>query len=502
MGNAMLEHAFKRFASIALVAFSLITSVHAQTSNYTDIWWNATESGWGISINDQTDQIFVAWYTYDTDGSQLFITMPGCTRSANGKFNRSVCEGDLYRTSGTPITQQNFVPGNTQATKIGEAMLTFTGNNTATWSYRVGSTSIVKPITRVPFGSGFSNYPSDTSNIYWQEGNGGWGFSLAQHSNNYFGVIYHYDEAGKPLYLILSGDAAVNGTINNAKLYSTRSSGSHYLSSTWRNTDITVTEIGNISFTPNANSFNMTYRYKTSTFTRAMSKLQFGSSAGNSSPLEQDCANWSPVTGTLDLAYTKRTTGGSDPGTTSVAESISLKTENGRWIVESTNKATGIVTRTTYVYDTALVGIERTDSTDGTIVTYSPVPYIPRSLQPGQTGQHRYTKTTTSSAGTLVSDVTVAWNYRGKEAVTTPAGAYTSSCRTDSEIAISTTLQGFPASTRTIGPAWAHLRYGYFLPALKTDLSTTGTVGGITIPATPVVTELLDLSVNGVKIAN
>jgi hypothetical protein len=508
----MIRSFTKMLRCIALGAVASVGlsagNAYAQTSNYTDIWWNANESGWGISINDQTDQIFVAWYTYDTDGSQLFITMPGCTRSANGKFNRSVCEGDLYRTTGTPITQQTFVPGNTQATKIGDATLTFTGNNAATWRYTVGSTTITKSITRVAFGTGFGNYPSDASNIYYQQGADGWGFSLAQHTNNYFGVIYHYDEAGKPLYLILSGDAAVNGTINNAKLYSTRSSGSHYLSSTWRNTDITVTDIGNITFTPNANNFNLDYRYKTSSFRRPMSKLQFGSGGtggggGNTGTApEVDCANWSPVTGSMDVTYSYRTNGGNTPGIANVSESIAAKVENGKWVVERTDKNTRVVTRSIYVYDNSQVGLERVEGSDGTTTTYSPIPYFPRVPQVGQTANQAYKVTITGAAGTFVSDVTVTWTYRGKDSVTVPAGTFANACKADSDISTSQTVQGFPVAVRTVGPSWGHSKFSYFLPGLKLDQTVTSVAAGVSGPAQQQVSELLDATINGVKLSN
>ena len=48
---------------------------HAE--NYSDMWWSPSESGWGITIADHETQLFAVWYTYDTDGSPLWFTIPG-----------------------------------------------------------------------------------------------------------------------------------------------------------------------------------------------------------------------------------------------------------------------------------------------------------------------------------------------------------------------------------------------------------------------------------------
>ena len=46
-------------------------------TNYQDLWWNApagSESGWGINITHQGDTLFVTWFTYDLDGTPLWLS--------------------------------------------------------------------------------------------------------------------------------------------------------------------------------------------------------------------------------------------------------------------------------------------------------------------------------------------------------------------------------------------------------------------------------------------
>ena len=42
-------------------------------TNYTDLWWNANESGWGVNFSHQGDFIFATWFTYDTAGKPWWL---------------------------------------------------------------------------------------------------------------------------------------------------------------------------------------------------------------------------------------------------------------------------------------------------------------------------------------------------------------------------------------------------------------------------------------------
>ena len=45
----------------------------ALATNYTDLWWNANESGWGINFTHQGDIIFATWFTYDAAGKPWWL---------------------------------------------------------------------------------------------------------------------------------------------------------------------------------------------------------------------------------------------------------------------------------------------------------------------------------------------------------------------------------------------------------------------------------------------
>ena len=98
-----LHRTFRHFrlllAGITFVVFTAIAgNAHAQ--NYSDIWWNPAESGWGLTIADHGPVAFVVWYTYDTDNQPTWFTLTGTFTN-----NRKNFSGDLIRTTGPAYTQ-------------------------------------------------------------------------------------------------------------------------------------------------------------------------------------------------------------------------------------------------------------------------------------------------------------------------------------------------------------------------------------------------------------
>ena len=120
----------------------------AQATNYQDLWWAApagAESGWGVNFTQQGDTIFATWFTYDTDGSPLWLSA-----TAN-KSSAGVFTGTLYRTTGPAFNALPFSPSQVVATPMGTLTLSFASGDTATFAYVVNGVSQSKTITRQVF---------------------------------------------------------------------------------------------------------------------------------------------------------------------------------------------------------------------------------------------------------------------------------------------------------------------------------------------------------------
>jgi hypothetical protein len=116
-----------------------------QAYNYQDLWWAkpaGSESGWGANITHQGDVIFLTWFTYDTDGTPMWL-FAGMPKTGAGMY-----AGTLMRTTGPPFNSIPFLPAKVVATNVGNASLTFTDGNNATFAYTIGSVTQTKAITR------------------------------------------------------------------------------------------------------------------------------------------------------------------------------------------------------------------------------------------------------------------------------------------------------------------------------------------------------------------
>jgi hypothetical protein len=116
--------------------------------NYQDLWWAApagSESGWGVNLTHQGDTIFATWFTFDLDGSPLWLSVTAL-KTALGVYG-----GTLYRTTGPAFSAVPFLPANVTATAVGTATFTFTDGNTGTFAYTVNGVTQTKAITRDVF---------------------------------------------------------------------------------------------------------------------------------------------------------------------------------------------------------------------------------------------------------------------------------------------------------------------------------------------------------------
>jgi hypothetical protein len=126
----------------------------ALATNYQDLWWNApaaSEDGWGINFTHQGDTLFATWFTYDLDGSPLWLVATA-PKSGPGTYT-----GTLYRTTGPAFSAVPFAP-KFVPTAVGTATFTFADGNHASFAYSItgiGPTTVsqTKQITRQLFTS-------------------------------------------------------------------------------------------------------------------------------------------------------------------------------------------------------------------------------------------------------------------------------------------------------------------------------------------------------------
>ena len=117
-------------------------------TNYQDLWWAAggTESGWGVNLTHQGDVLFATWFTYDGDGTPMWLAV-----TAPRIAQTRVYSGPLIRTTGPAFNATPFDPARVTRTVVGTATFTFANGNAATFAYTLDGVTRTKAITRYLF---------------------------------------------------------------------------------------------------------------------------------------------------------------------------------------------------------------------------------------------------------------------------------------------------------------------------------------------------------------
>jgi YVTN family beta-propeller protein len=115
-------------------------------TDYSDLWWTPSESGWGLSITHQAKVMFLAWYVYDDAGQPVWYVASNCAVNPAG----TGCSGPLYRTTG-PSASATFDPAAVRSTEVGSVNLSFADGSNGVLTYSVGGQPGSKAITRLKF---------------------------------------------------------------------------------------------------------------------------------------------------------------------------------------------------------------------------------------------------------------------------------------------------------------------------------------------------------------
>lgn len=179
--------------------------------NYTALWWNPAESGWGINLNHQGSIVFATLFTYDSTGRPMWLFMSNGAKQAGSESY----SGQLYRATGpvfyaspfTPITSANL-------SEVGTMSITFASANSATLTYTVNGTPVTKQIQKQVYGSRAANcIPSTGSraaltnyqDLWWNPAESGWGINVTHQDNTIFATLFTYGIDGKDLWFFMSG---------------------------------------------------------------------------------------------------------------------------------------------------------------------------------------------------------------------------------------------------------------------------------------------------------
>src|SRR5512139_1753139 len=133
-------------ASLSLAVLASGGAHAASTTDFSDQWWVPTESGWGASVLQQSNTLFIDVMVYGADGKPTWFVAAASLQTSR-PAGHTVFVGDLYATTG-PYYGATFNRSLVTERKAGTLTFDATTATNATFSYTVDGTPVVKNVTR------------------------------------------------------------------------------------------------------------------------------------------------------------------------------------------------------------------------------------------------------------------------------------------------------------------------------------------------------------------
>jgi len=257
---------FARTVAVALLTLAFSSAqalaVDPEPVSYQDLWWAGdAENGWGMTITQHRDTLFIAFFVYANDGRPVWLVMPGGVWN----FEHKAYSGELFYPAGSPYYGYDasaFAPG----LAVGVARIEFTSASAAKLEVSLNYMTMTKTVSRSVFapGSPTKNY----TDLWWGgKSQDGWGVAITQQGEKLFAVWYTYDEIGRPTWFVMPDSSpctVASGCVNGGgpgftgKVYSTR--GSAWYGKTYDASQFVATEAGtmNLQFGANTATFRTT----------------------------------------------------------------------------------------------------------------------------------------------------------------------------------------------------------------------------------------------------
>ena len=88
-------------AIVALFMMFFAGSVPATTAtvNYNDLWWDPSESGWGVNVAQQGSTLFLTFFIYGTDSKPTWVTGQ-LSKTGYSMLGEPIFTGDIVVTTG------------------------------------------------------------------------------------------------------------------------------------------------------------------------------------------------------------------------------------------------------------------------------------------------------------------------------------------------------------------------------------------------------------------
>ena len=224
-------------------------TVLSGSPNYTGLWWDPGESGWGLNLSQQGSIIFATLFTYSASGQPMWLVASRVERR-----NDMTYSGKLYRTAGPAFDAPAW--GSVAVAEVGVMRLRFQGTSGfGIVTYELDGATVSKEIFRQVFAApvpvcgetlasraSLGNY----QDLWWNPAESGWGVYLTHQGDKVFATLFTYSAGGAPEWFVASNLVRLAGGGFAGELY--RMTGPRFDARPWGPVSAATVGSMNVSF--------------------------------------------------------------------------------------------------------------------------------------------------------------------------------------------------------------------------------------------------------------
>lgn len=137
-----------RLIAALLAAFALSAHATTVTTDFSDLWYNPSESGWGVNLVQQNEILFITFFVYAANGAPTWFVGPATDYNGVSQGGIVSFTGPLYTTTGPYFGAASFDPAQVGNRQVGTVSFAAGQISVAAISYTVDGVSVTKNIQR------------------------------------------------------------------------------------------------------------------------------------------------------------------------------------------------------------------------------------------------------------------------------------------------------------------------------------------------------------------
>lgn len=145
-----IRNALAALLAGASLAAAAATVPVALGRDYSDLWWNPQESGWGMNVVQQGETAFVTLFVYGPDGRPTWYVASDARVFALDASGNPAFRGTLYRTTG-PWLGGPFDPAQVGVEAVGQIVIEPRLEGRLNLTYTAEGVTVSKDVVRQTF---------------------------------------------------------------------------------------------------------------------------------------------------------------------------------------------------------------------------------------------------------------------------------------------------------------------------------------------------------------